>query len=116
MTCFARLSAFLLACTIALFGALSPSVALADGIACFPKDVFEDTDNGNVAVQCTTPQNGVDFIFLTSADAPRAQRFISMATAALLSGKAFFVWTDDVSKPVGCGAGCARAVQFGITK
>jgi len=103
------------------FGALaltaafaSPSVALADEFQCAPVEIFENTTNNTVSIECAAAVNGVKYLAISAADSARASRFIAMATSAKLSGGVFHAWTDDSNKPAGCDAGCTRAAQYGL--
>jgi len=103
------------------FGALgltaalaSPSVALADEFFCAPVEIFENSVNNTVTVECGTAVNGAKYLAISAADAGRASRFIALATSAKLSGGVFHAWTEDTNKPAGCAAGCTKPTQYGL--
>lgn len=91
----------------------------ANTYLCTPLEVIEWSDR--VAVTCsnsiTLNSNTVWYMAIGVTDAEKAKRFVSMATAALVSGRKFYgdVPTVGGGSPAGCLAGnCRIPTAFGV--
>jgi len=96
--------------------------ARADWLDCIPLQVTND-DDAKVAVRCVTPViiggQPIEAFAISSRDPVLADRFVTLATAALLSGSAFMV--DVLISPVlnvpGCLAeNCRTPKSFGVKR
>jgi hypothetical protein len=103
--CFAGLSAL-------------PTSAFADGPHdCEVTEVVEKSDL--IHVKCANAWSGSITFFAIAKTEPdtREDHLISMATAALLSGRIFYIYVESDSglNPSGCGtSNCRRINYFGL--
>jgi hypothetical protein len=100
---------------VVMAGAAVPSIAQAAPTwhNCDVRDVTEvSTPNARVQVRCWAPSTPVgEYIAIGVTDAARAQRFLSIALAAQLSGRKFSVLIDPATSAgnvAGCGAADCR--------
>jgi hypothetical protein len=94
--------------------------AFADDFDCHPDEVNEVT-SGRVFVHCSNSivLSGatIRFISILTTDQSTASRFVSLATAALLSGKVFRVDVpaSSATNVSGCGASnCRTPASFSL--
>ena len=104
--------------------ALSSSIAAADYMHdCTPTNVYENSGFGTVFVTCATgPANAPDLRWYAlgalNSTADQRRNLISLATAALLSGKTLRLWTrDNPGRPNGCAdSNCRGLGQYELVK
>jgi hypothetical protein len=106
---------------LALPMAVEQREARADFHSCQAEEVIE-LDN-RVSVRCTNSimlnGNVVVYVAIAKTDVARTGRFISLAQAALLSGRPFFVDlpVSSTSNVTGCAAtDCRTPLFFGLKK
>ena len=101
---------------ITLMAAIAATVAMApDALAattvCTPNATIADSNH--VAVRCSnaTPDGTAQiFYFAVASSSPLADRFLRLATSAVLSGKTLFITFTSGSgaNPPGCGVNDCR--------
>ena len=102
------------------FIAFAPSEARADGwYECQADQVLEQSNRVRVRCKNVLSINGnnVTFFAIDKTDATKASRFVSMASASVLSGQLFIVFAPDSSATnvSGCDAGnCRTPTTFGL--
>jgi hypothetical protein len=107
---------------LTMLAAFLPAVpASADGyFECIPDELTEFSDR--IHVRCTngyvtTGGQTIRYLAISKTDTARAQRFITLANSAMLSGQFFLVLvTDSASGNVaGCGSSdCRSPTSFGV--
>jgi hypothetical protein len=99
-----------------VIGTVMPASAHAAIFDCSPVEVGEFAGS-RIHVECANPNSGgIRFIAINSTSSA-AQRFVSMATSALLAGKIFRVDIPSTSTTnvSGCGASdCRTPTFFGV--
>ncbi len=107
-------------CAAAVFLALVPAVARADTwFECQASEVTEATNRVSVRCSNTLPL-GVDtisYVSLATTDIAKASRFVSLASAAVLSGHVFraLVPTSSATNTAGClSTNCRTPSTFGL--
>jgi hypothetical protein len=110
----------LLTLCAAAFLALAPAVARADTwFECTPIQVTEASNRVDVLCSNSLPLSADTIIYVAIAktDVAKASRFVSMATAAVLSGQIFraLVPTSSATNTAGCDPNnCRTPSTFGL--
>ena len=115
-----KMNKTLVAVSLILVGiTAAPSIASAVTFECAARDVYEYS--GRIHVYCTNSitldGDKVRFVAIAKTDADQAARFVSMATAAILSGKTFrtSIPESSSSNVSGCKSkDCRTPYGFGL--
>ena len=113
-------TASIVTCLSALTALASvPSQVSAEWFACRPTSVTYIVNQSRVQVTCSnsSPRDRTQFLSFANTDNALTDRFISVATAAILSGKELNVYTYDsgASNPVNClAANCRPVTEFSL--
>lgn len=104
------------------FHLMPASSASADWVQCVPVHVAQESDD-RLTVRCATPINFggavVEYLAISARDAGRADRFVTFATTALLSGSFFMadIVADVSTNTPGCLAiDCRTPRAFGVKR
>lgn len=112
----------MLTLSLTLAGSLAaPMTAHAGEFRCNVTRVLEWNDRVDVACSNSININGavISYFAISKADTTRAQRWISLATSALLSGNPFYTYFDDSGSTnlETCSSwNCRTPITFGIQK